>query len=95
MIHLIKNANGTFDVVTLQNGVVLNHTNQRFERKAGAYKNMRAVCKVRQEVGNYFQDDTLKEPAVFFIKKDGIVPCAQVDGDPKPEPKYQPGKNKK
>src|SRR5690606_1811516 len=93
MVHLIKNKKGKFDLVTLSKGKVLNVTNQGFERKAGAYKNLRAVNKIFGVDHCYFQDDTLLSPGVFLLQTNGGKP--QIDILKRTENIYYPGKNKK
>lgn len=93
MVHLIKNANGQFEVVTIgDNGEFLNGTRQGFERRAGAYTNMFATG---EEWGNNgkditFQDDTLKTPKVFLLRKLASGKLEANKLDMKPEKKYSP-----
>jgi len=59
MIHIIKNAKGKFDVVTIAgNGSFLSGSKQGFNRKAGAVKNIRAQMKLFGATVIVVQDDT-------------------------------------
>lgn len=90
MKHLVQNANKTFDVVTIaKNGEYLNGSNQGYERREGAFKNMRAVMKEDGLTHTYFQDDTEPgEVVVYKLEKSG----RPLFTSQKPQKRYVPGK---
>jgi len=68
MIHIIKNAKGKFDVVTIAgNGSFLSGSKQGFNRKAGAIKNVRAHMKLFGANTIAVQDDTSRPERIMVI----------------------------
>lgn len=93
MIHIVRSANGKYDVIEMaRNGKVLSETNQGFNRKQGCWVNIKArgkhwgkrtTCRV--------QDDTLKEPVIFYLLAEGEV----VRSNLKPQQVYVSARKRK
>lgn len=91
MIHIIRLKNRKFEVVETSdvNGQFLRDSKQGFERRAGCYTNLRAGMKNWNSKEITFQDDTLKEPAIFRLYETGDP----IKLDIPARPIYKPVKN--
>jgi hypothetical protein len=90
MLHLFQHPKtGFFDVATVVNGNYIVGSNQGYERRSGALKNVKAQMKVFEVETCYYQDDTGDKPVVMILLKNGKTAPAP---DRKPKKKYSPAK---
>jgi len=77
MIHLIKHTKGKlkgkYDHIRIENGNVMDFTNQGFENKSSCIQSIRTILKSIQpalycKAVIYFQDNTIPKPAVFYVE---------------------------
>lgn len=88
MLHLFKNSKGKYEVATISNGNYIVGSHQGYEKRSGAYGNMRAQMKTFGVGICQFQDDTLEKPVIFSLGVKG-KPVATTG---KPKKKYIPNK---
>ncbi len=66
MWQLFKHDNNKFDIGFVKNGNLIVFSNQGYERKAGALKALKLVVAPKAT----YQDNTLKNPAVYIFHAD-------------------------
>jgi hypothetical protein len=74
MIHLFKNADGTFDCGTVSKGNLVWHTSpQGYERRAKAIAAIRSGIKAFGSVSCNFQDDTVSPSVIYYLPYAGKI----------------------